>query len=225
MQPVEDPLLARIREVLQAPLNTWTIHVDKSEKPSKDSKDLKDPKDPKDPKELKKLCLRKRAHPDPKITIHQWMTEVDLPVGVSEASSMINKIEPRRKWDKTLDKFEELEDGIIFFTTFPVLGGIISGRYFYQRRVFRTLPDGTEICATESIKYDKRPPPKGLVEGWAHGNGVMITPNATGCTVRMLACVDPKGWLPRVIAEGGAGKVLTQIMSDWAQQAKAMIKT
>lgn len=212
----EDPLFTRIREFLQAPITKesgWKVQDDKSVKDNKDG----------EVKISKHVILYRRDHPDKKITVPQWMVVVDLPLSVEKAEPLINDVKYRRRWDTFLASFDDLGENLIQFTTTPikVMGyTLISPRYSLERRLKKTLSDGSHLTATESSEDARYATPANTVRSWAYGNGVLITPNATGCTVRMLACTDPRGGMWRWAANSGTAKVMSTMMTFWLAEAE-----
>lgn len=200
MQPVEDLLLVRIRAILLTPIEGWEIQ--KTD-------------------ETQHVAVYKRDNPDKKIPFAQWLAIVELPISAKEASVLIHEAANRRKWDKMLVDFEDLGQDLVYFSTVPVMGGLISGRDFVIRRLFQTMNDKTEICAVESVEDERYPKKSGLVRAWNHSNGVAIIPRgANGCTVRMLGCLDARGWLPEAVVAGGMSSTLISILHLLLKEAK-----
>lgn len=156
------------------------------------------------------LCIYGRSNPNPNLKFAQFLAVVSLPLTVAEACDLIHRASSRLEWDSFMATFMELRPDLVYFTTVPM--GPLWGRSFIDRRVIRTLPDGSSICACTSVESDLAPKNSDLQRAWNYTNGVAIVPTKAGCTVRMLACSDARGWMPRAVSEWGTPAAMLKIL-------------
>jgi hypothetical protein len=186
----DDQLFELVREPMLSPTEAWKLK--KSDTKSG-------------------LCIYTRSNPNPKIKFAQFLAVVSLPLTVAEACDLIHRASSRLEWDSFMATFMELRPDLVYFTTVPM--GPLWGRSFIDKRIMRTLPDGTHVCACTSVESDLAPTNSGLQRAWNYTNGVAIIPTKTGCTFRMLACSDARGWMPQSVSEWGTPAALLRILS------------
>jgi hypothetical protein len=153
-----------------------------------------------------------RTNPNKNLKFAQFLATVTLPLDTKAASALINSASSRLEWDTFVSHFVELTPNLVYFTTHPI--GIISGREFVDRRIIRTTADGSIVCVCTSTESDLAPKKSGVQRAWNYTNGVAIIPNKAGCTVRMLACSDARGWMPQWVSEWGTPGAMLKILKD-----------
>lgn len=198
----DDKLFDLIREPMMGPVEGWKLK-------QSDAKSG--------------LCIYSRPNPNPNIGFAQFLAIVSLPLTVEEACDLIHRASSRLEWDSFMATFMELRPDLVYFTTVPI--GALWGRSFIDRRIIRTLPDGSSICACTSVESDLAPKNSGLQRAWNYTNGVAIIPTNAGCTVRMLACSDARGWMPQSISEWGTPKAMLRILSKMHEVAVKRVES
>lgn len=201
----DQALMALVKPILMSELSEWKV----SDMDSKQN-----------------IAVYWRPNPNKDIKFCLFMAVADLPISVKEAADLLNKPENRLIWDKdNVEVFEDIGDGLVYTKTKPVMGGLISPRDMVDMRVFEELADGTHICAARSVDSPKRPPAKGAVRAFSYSNGLRITKRGEkACTIRMLGCSDPRGWLFKAMVEGGVPGVLMKMLVCLVREANDIEK-
>lgn len=170
--------------------------------------------------------IYKRASVNPKIPLSVFKATYALPLDVQPSASLIDDPANRILWDPFVENFmvvKKGESGVVTFTTKPI--GLVWGRCFFDKRIMRTLVDGSKLVACTSIipeevlKPEDIPSYQGKQRGWNYFTGVLITKTATGSAVQMVACSDAGGWLPTWMSEGGTPGALIQICGGQYEMA------
>jgi hypothetical protein len=167
------------------------------------------------------ITVWKRSNPDPNTPFDQTIVEGHLDnITVDEVAKLMHITENRKKWDPNLKDLKEIPNSnLIYFSNKGMKP--IWERDAAARRIIKRLDADTDICTVESVVDDRMPVnEKEYVRSTQHGSGTAIFRNGTGCTVRILGCVDPGGSLAVYYI---AGWVTGGIMHDMLLNLKKLV--